>query len=97
MKFNIVSILSVIAIIGAVQVNAGTVRIYNNDSKTHVIKIKCNGSSKNLQVSRSQTSSYTFHSTANRCDIVGGSVSFPVDKLENGQSWKFKNDKAIKN
>ena len=83
------SLMSVIA-------HAGTVRIYNSDSKTHVVKLKCNGNSKSIDVRASSTSSYTFDSSASRCDIVGGTVSFPVSKLENGQSWKFKNDKASK-
>ncbi|MGR6874417.1 hypothetical protein ACU6U9_19420 [Pseudomonas sp. HK3] len=95
MKFKIISIALMLAF--GVQANAGTVRIHNNDSKTHVVKIKCNGSSKNVQVNGSATSSYTFHSTASSCDIVGGTVSFPVSKLEDGQSWKFKNDKASQN
>ncbi len=95
MKFKILSVMAIMAF--AVQVNAGTVRIHNNDSKTHVVKLKCSGSSKNLQVSGSSTSSYTFHSTASSCDIVGGSVDFPVSKLENGQSWKFKNNKSTQN
>lgn len=75
---------------------AGSVRIYNNDSSTHVIKLKCNGSSKSLQISRSSTSTYTFSSSANQCEIVGGSVNFPTQTLENGQAWKLKNNSASK-
>ncbi|MEH6448161.1 MAG: hypothetical protein V7765_05785 [Oleispira sp.] len=95
MYFRILSIMAAMAF--AAQVNAGTVRIYNNDSQTHTVNLKCNGSSKELKVSASATSSYTFHSSASSCDIVGGSVSFPASKLENGQSWKFKNNTATKN
>ncbi len=76
---------------------AGTIRVYNNDSKTHTIKLKCSGSSKSIDVRGSTTASYTFHSSNKSCDIVGGSVTFPVKKLVDGQKWKFKNGKAIKN
>jgi len=76
---------------------AGTIRVYNNDSKTHTIKLKCSGSSKSVDVKGSTTASYTFHSSSKSCDIVGGTVKFPVSKLEDGQKWKFKNGKAQKN
>lgn len=76
---------------------AGTIRVYNSDSKTHKVELKCSGSSKTIEIRGSTTASYTFHSTNNSCDIVGGSVSFPVKKLENGQKWKIKNGKATAN
>lgn len=95
MKIKILSTIAIMAF--AVHASAGTVRIHNNDSRTHLVKLKCNGSSKNLQVSGSATSSYTFHSTASSCDIVGGTVNFSVSILKDGQSWKFKNDKAESN
>lgn len=76
---------------------AGTIRVYNNDSKVHKIQLKCSGSSKTVEVRASTTASYTFHSSSKECDIVGGTVSFPVKKLKDGQKWKFKNDKAVKN
>lgn len=75
---------------------AGTIRVYNNDSKTHTIELKCSGSSKTVEVKASTTASYTFHSTSKSCDIVGGTVSFPTKTLEDGQSWKFKDGKATK-
>ncbi len=80
----------------AQQAAAGSVRIHNNDSSEHRIELKCSGSSKTLIISASRTSTYTFHSTSASCDIVGGSVSFPTSKLEDGQSWKIKQSKATK-
>ncbi len=82
---------------GASTALAGTIRVYNNDSKEHTIKLKCSGSSKTVKVKASTTASYTFHSSSKECDIVGGSVKFPTKKLIDGQKWKFKNDKAVKN
>lgn len=76
---------------------AGTIRVYNNDSKTHKVELKCSGSSKTIEIRASTTASYTFHSSNNSCDIVGGTVKFPVKKLENGQKWKIKDGKAKKN
>ena len=76
---------------------AGTIRVYNSDSKTHKIELKCSGSSKTVEVKGSTTASYTFHSSSKSCDIVGGTVKFPTKKLEDGQKWKFKGDKAEKN
>ena len=76
---------------------AGSIRVYNNDSKTHTVELKCSGSSKSIEVRGATTASYTFHSSSKSCDIVGGSVTFPVKKLVDGQKWKFKNGKAIKN
>jgi len=73
---------------------AGSVRIYNSDSKTHVVKLKCNGSSKILQVNGSATSTYTFHSTASQCEIVGGSVDFSVSSIKDGQKWTFRSGLA---
>lgn len=76
---------------------AGSIRVYNNDSKVHKIELKCSGSSKTVEVRASTTATYTFHSTSKECDIVGGTVTFPTKKLVDGQKWKFKNDKARKN
>jgi len=73
---------------------AGTIRVYNNDSKVHTVELKCSGSSKSIEIKASTTASYTFHSTSDTCDIVGGSVTFPTKKMEDGQNWKIKNDKA---
>lgn len=95
MKIRILNII--ILMVFAAHTSAGTVRIHNNDSRTHLVKLKCNGSSKNLQVSGSSTSSYTFHSTASSCDIIGGTVNFSVSRLKDGQSWKFKDNKANSN
>lgn len=79
------------------QAFAGSVRVYNNDSSDHQVQLKCSGSSKSIKISASTTSTYTFHSTASSCDIVGGSVNFPTGTLENGQSWKISNGNAKKN
>lgn len=87
--------LSLLALTLSVNVMAGSVRIHNNDSKTHIVKLKCNGSSKTLQISASSTSTYTFSSTASSCDIVGGSVSFPSSVLNDGESWKIRSDNTV--
>lgn len=76
---------------------AGTIRVYNSDSKVHTVELKCSGSSKKIEIRASTTASYTFHSSNNDCDIVGGTVKFPTKKLENGQKWKIKNGTATAN
>lgn len=76
---------------------AGTIRVYNSDSKVHKVELNCSGSKKTIEIRASTTASYTFHSSSNECKIVGGTVKFPTDKMENGQKWKIKNDKATKN
>lgn len=75
---------------------AGSVLIYNNDSRSHKVELDCQGRSKTLDVKASQTATYTFHSTSSECKIKGGSVSFPVDKLVSGNNFKFKNSMAYK-
>lgn len=77
--------------------HAGTIRVYNHDSKTHTVKLKCSGSSKSFDIRASTTASYTFHSSAKECDIVGGTVSWPTKKLVDGTKWKISNGKATKN
>ena len=76
---------------------AGSIRVYNNDSKVHKVELKCSGSSKSIEIRASTTATYTFHSTSKECDIVGGSVKFPTKKMVDGQKWKIKNDEAKKN
>ena len=76
---------------------AGTIRVYNSDSKAHTVELKCSGSKKSITIRASTTASYTFHSSSKECDIVGGTVKFPTAKLQDGQKWKIKNDKAKKN
>ncbi|MCO4769420.1 MAG: hypothetical protein KDA24_05270 [Deltaproteobacteria bacterium] len=73
---------------------AGTIRVQNGDSKTHTIELKCSGSSKKVEIKASTTASYTFHSTSDSCDIVGGSIEFPTKELEDGQKWTIKGDEA---
>jgi hypothetical protein len=94
---SILLIATLLSSLVSQQVIAGSVRIYNNDSSTHRIELKCSGSSKTVEVNSSSTSTYTFHSTNESCDIVGGSISFPTDKLRNGQAWKIKQGSAKKN
>ena len=76
---------------------AGSIRVYNNDSKAHTVKLECSGSSKSFEIRASTTATYTFHSTNSSCDIVGGTIDWPVKKLENGGKWKIKDGKAKKN
>ncbi len=76
---------------------AGSIRVENHDSKTYKVELKCSGSSTSIEIKGSTTTSYTFHSSAKECDIVGGGLSFPVKKLEDGQKWKINNGKAEKN
>lgn len=74
--------------------HAGSIRVQNGDSSKHTIELKCSGSSKSVEIKGSTTSTYTFHSSSKSCDIVGGSISFPTDKLEDGQKWTIKSGKA---
>lgn len=76
---------------------AGSIRVENNDSKTHLIELKCSGSSNSVEIRSSTTSTYTFHSTHKECDITGGSIKFPKSKLEDGQKWKIKDGNAKAN
>jgi hypothetical protein len=76
---------------------AGTIRVYNNDSKVHTVELRCSGSSKKIEIRGSTTASYTFHSSSKECDIVGGTVKFPTKKLVDGQKWKIKNGEAKPN
>ena len=73
---------------------AGTIRVQNRDSTNHVIKLKCSGSSKSIDIKASTTTTYTFHSTDKECDIVGGSITFPTAKLLDGQKWEISGNKA---
>ena len=90
------SLLLVSVLLMSMVSQAGTVRIYNNDSKIHKIELNCQGSRKILEVKSSQTSTYTFHSSASECDIKGGTVKFPVEKIVSGNNFKFKNNMAYK-
>ena len=76
---------------------AGSFRSENSDSKKHTVQLKCSGSSKTIELPGSTTTTVTFHSTSKACDIVGGTVTWPVKVLEDGSKWKFKDGKAIKN
>jgi hypothetical protein len=75
---------------------AGTIRVYNSDSKAHTVELKCSGSSKTLTIDASKTTSYTFDSMAKECEITGGSVTFPSNKMVDGASFKIKDGKATK-
>lgn len=74
--------------------HAGSIRVYNNDSNSHEVVVKCGSNIKSLEIDGSKTGTYTFHSSQSKCEISGGSVSFPVDSVENGQKWKIKNGRA---
>lgn len=84
--------LMIVAMFFSYSALAGTVRIYNGDSQTHIVKLKCAGSSKVLSISASTTSSYSFNQQ--RCEVVGGTIKFPGNQLKDGQSWKVKNSRA---
>ncbi|HPH64629.1 MAG TPA: hypothetical protein PLF40_02750 [Kofleriaceae bacterium] len=89
--------LSFITLISLTAVaSAGSIRVYNSDSKSHKIELKCSGSSKTVEIDPSKTTTYTFHSTSKECDIVGGSIKFPTTKLTDGGSWKIKDGVATK-
>ena len=75
---------------------AGSIQVYNSDSKNHTIELKCSGSSKSMEIKGSTTTTYTFHSTSKECDIVGGTVKWPVSKMEDGVKWRIKDGKATK-
>ena len=95
MKRLLTAALLLVATTGAAL--AGTVRVENSDSKTHTIVVDCSGSKKTIEIKASTTTSYTFHSSARSCKIVGGSLSFPTATLEDGQKWKIKNGAAKPN
>lgn len=76
---------------------AGTIRVENSDSKTHTVQLDCSGSKKTIEIRGSTTTSYTFHSSARSCKIIGGTLSFPTSTLEDGQKWKIKDGKAKPN
>jgi plastocyanin len=75
---------------------AGSIRVYNSDSKSHTVELTCNGSRSTLTIDASKTTTYTFHSTASSCEITGGTITFPTKTLENNQSWRIKDGKATK-
>ncbi len=77
--------------------HAGSIRVYNNDSKAHRVELKCSGSSKSFEIRASTTATYTFHSSSKSCDIVGGSITWPTNKMEDGKAWKIKDGKAKPN
>ena len=74
--------------------SAGSIRVESDN--TYSVNLKCSGSSKTVEIRRG-TTTVTFHSSNSSCDIVGGDVSWPVGKLENGGKWKIKGGKAKKN
>jgi hypothetical protein len=76
---------------------AGSINVYNSDSKVHTIELNCSGSKKTIEIKGSTTATYTFHSTHKDCEITGGTIAFPVKKLEDNQKWKIKDGKATKN
>lgn len=77
--------------------NAGSIRVYNNDSKVHTVELKCSGSSKTFEIRASTTATYTFHSSSKSCDIVGGTIKWPGRTMEDGGKWKIKNGEAKPN
>ncbi|MFT7623768.1 MAG: hypothetical protein ACI9WU_002951 [Myxococcota bacterium] len=76
---------------------AGSIRVYNNDSKAHTVELKCSGSSQKFEIRASTTATYTFHSTSKKCDIVGGTVKWPTSTMEDGGKWTIKNGEAKSN
>lgn len=73
---------------------AGSIDVYNSDSKVHTVELDCSGSKKTLEIRGSTTTAYTFHSTHKECDIIGGTVTFPTKKLVDGQKFKIKDGVA---
>ena len=89
--------LSVVLVLATSTAFAGSIRVYNNDSKTHKVELKCSGSSKSFEIRGSTTATYTFHSTNKECDIVGGTVKWPTKTLKDGTKWKIKDGEAKAN
>jgi hypothetical protein len=89
-------VLSVLAVLGLTMsvASAGSIRVESDSN--YKVNLKCSGSSKTIEI-RSGTTTVTFHSSSNSCDIVGGDVKWPVGKLENGGKWKIKGGTAKKN
>lgn len=73
---------------------AGSVRIYNSDSKDYQIQLKCQGRNKEMTINASRTSTYTFDSSANECKVTGGGVSFPSAIIKNGQNLTIRSGAA---
>lgn len=74
--------------------SAGSIDVYNSDSQVHTVELNCSGSKKTLEIRGSTTTAYTFHSTHKECDIIGGTIKFPVTKLVDGQKFKIKDGVA---
>jgi len=89
-------VLTVLAVLGLTMsvAFAGSIRV-ESDGK-YKVNLKCSGSSKTIEIP-SGTTTVTFHSSSSSCDIVGGDVKWPVNKLENNGKWKIKSGTAKKN
>lgn len=86
------SVLAVLCLTSSVAL-AGSIRVQSDD--TYKVELKCSGSSKTIEI-RSGTTTVTFHSSSDSCDIVGGDVKWPVGKLTDDGKWKIKDGKAKK-
>lgn len=87
--------LSIGLVLLAVSVaSAGSIDVYNSDSQVHTVELNCSGSKKTIEIRGSTTTAYTFHSTHKECDIIGGTIKFPVKQLVDGQKWKIKDGVA---
>ena len=95
MKKVLIVLVMVCSMVG--MAHAGSIRVYNNDSKTHTVELKCSGSSKKFEIRASTTATYTFHSSSKSCDIVGGTVKWPGRTMEDGTKWKIKDGEAKAN
>jgi hypothetical protein len=73
---------------------AGSNRVESDGE--YSVDLKCSLSSKAIQIP-SGTTTVTFHSSSNSCDIAGGDVKWPVSKLENKGKWKIKSGQAKSN
>jgi type 1 fimbria pilin len=93
-KFSTILIGLVVSVFFASAAFAGSIRVESDGN--YSVDLKCSGSSKTIKIP-SGTTTVTFHSTSNSCDIAGGDVKWPVSKLENNGKWKIKSGTAQKN
>ncbi len=88
------SLLAATLLLAAGVAHAGSVRVQNQDSSAHTVELKCSGAKRTVTIKASTTSTVTFHSTLDACEIEGGTVEFPTETLEDGQKWRIQNGDA---
>ena len=88
MKKKIILLLSALFFSAAFLDAAVTIRYYNKDSNTHVMKVKISGSSKTVEFGSSRTSTVTIQGGDNTCVIE---TSFGNVTVNDGANIEIKN------